>query len=1761
MNNGFFTDYPWSPKGNADIAVTGAGGSRSAERFQTVFVSDLISEGPIAGLVDGESSVFLNDIRVKSRNQSSANLSLTTGSTIGGASLTFTSATTATFDNSRYTIGNAEEGTKYLIIRSITSVPNVSISSFEVSGQPFAVAAISLEPYISNNPYTIDSIPLRIYYNGAAVEFFATSSNGSSVYIQTPGTVIPTGNYEVEVDQIIEISTISGNVITFAQNAPVDTGTYFFDITSGITQVSPDSSTNNSTNFQDVSVQFRTGNEIQAPLQEKGGVGSASFGIAVNQNLDQVPKNGSVTHNFGYDDEDLDPQGIPVTIQGSTIISGGSGGSYSAAELDEVSVFINYNSLITYKEADTIANYAFYQVDLTLKREGLEWEQSPLIILENKLIHSATSSSAVSFEINVDLEQYKPFTDFRIRITRLTASVSGSSGVQSSGEPWNNDRYRGSSQAQISQAFGIIKDKFTYPFTAYSGVTFSSEEFQSIPTRTYECKGMKLRVPTNYVTRDEAPDGIANYNRDVSNGAVLGVYQDWDGEFRTGVYCNNPAWVFYDILTNNRYGLGAWIEDLDIDKFALFRIAKYCDELVPDGKGGLEPRFTCNLYLTKAVEAYKVLKDMATVFRSIIYWMDNSIIPVMDQPREPVASFTTANIENGIFNYTGTGSKTRTNQVIVTWNNPDASYALQPILVEDTESIVKTGKVITENAVAMGCTSEGQAFRYGRWKLWTAKNQNEIVTFKTAMAGTVLFPGDIITISDTNRYVKSSESRGDFQPTRYGGRLIAASDGTTMKLDRTVELAIDYTYTLSLYISEPGAFLLQDTATINSITYEKGDYVPTFANGAPIVTSQDASNVKDDVGKEVQLDWNKYSRVETQPIIHNTNTIEIVDELTAANTFTVSSATSTIWVLNGVSTAENAEILTSGKLYKLIGIEQENPGLYKLSAMEHYNEKFDAIEKNFTLSVADRVDPPEDTGSVVPPPRSLVLLNTQDPKKSGNEFKIQWRPPRNVNNTEVYTDGVYEYLEEYEISHNIPEYQNPIRVSADVTGYSFTGVSDGTYRIGVRTVSSNKNKSSYTIVSGDIIDPFDQSVPRLLGLAKGATVSTPLGLSLNTQTVGFEKSLYAIRPVQLSSGRRTSTVGKVEHESENVSAFVNPLSSDKDVSGNARVLVQNENSVFLYYRPQQFTADPYTLISPDYSTFSSAPFWYNKGNGTALPSSNTTALTGTVTIQADSNVMTGSATAFTSELSVGQMIYFGALVDDEPAKVSYIQSDTIVYLDRTFDAKTGVSVNKIGISPDFVNDCLLGRVYFEDNQRQFDSYCIVDPGFAAGLRAVSLTSSTQFLNFSAAPDYTPQDHPASITLTASAQGYTNPVFKIAGSGFSSIIGEASDTNWVDTGTGTYTRVLNGPFNYTTNGEYSFTVTVTEDDDRENTAFQATGSTSIGKLVGGADGTDGDNGIGGENGFGENGADGSQSYTGYLFYYQLLAGDAAAPSGVQNQSQNITSFNFNTGILTLASSDATFWKQDQISVTPGDLNTQWYVRYFVYQAPDGQQTISFDSPVKGISFAGAVTFQDLSDPNKSTIIDGALIKTGKIAADRLILDGVTIGKNNNGAIYIPNFAVDTLQIGGEAVTAARSSNLNSAPGTPIPVTTTASGNDTTKSNNLAIQIDWGTNDPDFWPNAVLINGVLTFQAQSSTKEAFALVLGSSRNNNTFVSGTTFMSGNFGQRSFSMATTFKFEKPQARVEKYYLRPSARTVGGYRATGWLVGGAKISVLGVKR
>ncbi|WP_414440448.1 phage tail protein [Burkholderia sp. 22PA0106] len=304
----------------------------------------------------------------------------------------------------------------------------------------------------------------------------------------------------------------------------------------------------------------------------------------------------------------------------------------------------------------------------------------------------------------------------------------------------------------IESVTEVIDAKLRYPNSALAGISIDASQFNRIPTRSYRMRGRRVRVPSNYdpVTR-----------------SYVGA---WDGTFKVA-YTNNPAWIFYDLALHPRYGMGHRINPSQLDRYELYRIGQYCDELVPDGLGGQEPRMTCNLYLQTRGDATKVLNDLASVFRGMTYWAQSQIWAVADMPADPVYTYTAGNVIGGKFVRQGTSRKTRYTVALVSWCDPSNHFQQVVEPVEDRQGKLRYG-VRTTELTAIGCTSRGQAIRLGKHALLTSKLETQEVAFSVGLDGVFARPGQIVRIADSALAGRPISGR------------IHAVDGRTITVDR-----------------------------------------------------------------------------------------------------------------------------------------------------------------------------------------------------------------------------------------------------------------------------------------------------------------------------------------------------------------------------------------------------------------------------------------------------------------------------------------------------------------------------------------------------------------------------------------------------------------------------------------------------------------------------------------------------------------------------------------------------------------------------------------------------------------------------------------------------------------------------------------------------------------------------------------------------------------------------------------------------------------
>ncbi|WOQ82882.1 phage tail protein [Proteus mirabilis] len=365
----------------------------------------------------------------------------------------------------------------------------------------------------------------------------------------------------------------------------------------------------------------------------------------------------------------------------------------------------------------------------------------------------------------IDAPKKKPF---QVRVSRLTDDSKSDS--LRNGTVW-------ASYTEITDA------KFSYPNSAVVGMKIDKSQYGDTPNRTYHIKGMIIQVPDNYDPESRTYTGI------------------WTGRFKPA-WTNNPAWVFYDLVTNERYGIGEMIGSFGVDKFALYAIARYCDELVDDGFGNKEPRFTFNAYITSQRKAKEVLDDLASVFRGMPLWDGQQLTCFQDRPSDPVWTYTNSNVIDGKFKYTSTAKSARHNAIEVSWINPSNGWSEEREFIQDDDLIQRFGGVNVKKVTAFGCTSRGQAHRVGKWILQTEKLEKDSVTFSTGREGINCISGDIIEVADDS-----------FAGVKVGGRVLSVN-GSTIIIDAPIDWEYDDKGTFS-FLGASGGFEKIDIQSID----------------------------------------------------------------------------------------------------------------------------------------------------------------------------------------------------------------------------------------------------------------------------------------------------------------------------------------------------------------------------------------------------------------------------------------------------------------------------------------------------------------------------------------------------------------------------------------------------------------------------------------------------------------------------------------------------------------------------------------------------------------------------------------------------------------------------------------------------------------------------------------------------------------------------------------------------------------------------------
>jgi hypothetical protein len=564
----------------------------------------------------------------------------------------------------------------------------------------------------------------------------------------------------------------------------------------------------------------------------------------------------------------------------------------------------------------------------------------------------------------------------------------------------------------------------------------------------------------------------------------------WDGTFKTSKeWTDNPAWCFYDLLTNKRYGAGNYVAESDVDKWSLYQIAKYCDELVSDGFGGVEPRFSCNLYIQTQEDALKVLADMASIFRGMFYYSNGFIFSINDMPEDnPVYSFTNANVIDGNFNYESTSLKDRNSAVYVRYVDKNNLYKPAVEYVENVEAVRKFGFRESE-LTAFGCTSRGQAQRLGRWLLASEYNETETVSFEAGPECIYLKPGDVIKVNDYNKKYKT-----------VGGRLnyidisgdVNATTGT-LTLDRKLDFNFSGGQNYKLTILSPKYNL--DPSVGGAVTtsndyneYRKPLTNSFFIGSGNLITGQNYDSIR---------------------ITGATSVMASSLNVTGLGYFTGASGLSPksiTWALENSGNL-NGSTDSDYDFYRIFRIQESTEGTnYTVLGSQVYNLKYTQIESGLNIT------PPKPPASPALSPSSVLFTVNKDKIDLGIYYDSSIKT--STIGFKVFTNNVYR--SDFNANTDTSPVFVPINLYESYVSTSIDKPRDaGTIRVyGVNV--NNESPLSYT-VGQDSTDTSKTSFPQ--GIQIIYKDVNPKDISLNSYNYPFnapvlqKRSMYFLSAV------------------------------------------------------------------------------------------------------------------------------------------------------------------------------------------------------------------------------------------------------------------------------------------------------------------------------------------------------------------------------------------------------------------------------------------------------------------------------------------------------------------------------------------------------------------------------------------------------------------------------------------------------------------------
>jgi predicted phage tail protein len=1322
---------------DAANGTSGTGVRHGLYEKQKGIIYDLLCAGPIEGLVGGLSGVYLNDTALIDDSEESLALLSKEGTCSANNSSTTLSSVVDSNNTGLFTglsTSDLNNNARYVQIKGAGKSSTLSAAIYE-NQQRIVVADNNTFSSVQTRKVTgtatdlpnsiYDPVAYSIRIPGAAGDggeyigiITGVASDGSgtnnAAFIYPPiGAGVASGT-DVKIDHVSKISSITNVNTCVLETAPTTTNS------SAAIKLSPALPTKTTStgaaklNYENAGAVVYPGTRYQPSHDIPGTEASASYMISPNHDLkwhtSNDPSSGQSTYfvnagAFSFTQntkEEVDRVVLALEFPGglsNTTDEGKDRIAHAEFQIvleykvdanasDYTKILIagkNYGGSDFTQSVPSWSNVYKTQTN-NLYAEGGTRDSSNQTGIANGLIKETNQKVKFIKEFEIDLTPFQPLEDWRIGVKRLSPDSTADYTV---------DQHTFIGRTILKSAEAIVEEKLRFPLSAYAIVGFTAEDFATPPQRAYHIRGKKVKVPTNYFTREETGSNQAKYTRNKTTGADTSAYVTWDGTFRgdlesntpainqSKVYTNNPAWIFYDILTDREIGLGEFIDEADIDKYALYQIARHCDELVPDGKGGTEPRFSCNVYFKKQTEAYKVLKDLASSFRGMLYWIDGQLTPVQDTLKEPVYTFTNGNVEEGMFNYAYTGQQARTNQINVSWSNPDENYKQTILTIEDTPNILSQDRIISKDVVAFGCTSEGQARRVGMWHLLTDTQETEILTFATGINASFLRPGDFINVQD--HYADSIIA---------SGRLNTGTSTTVVILDREIGLtgySSGSSHVLYLVYPEPGVYLAQNAeATINGVLYKRGGLITADTNGNPITTASGVANLVDDSGNAVTAQFSKNTRIEKR-YISNANG-NSTNSITVSSAFSSTPDADVIWAIGPDEEYANTDI----RQFRIIGIAEEGQGeKYNISATEIAIDKYDGVDSHrkvvipdySTASNSDKEIPyPENISVELVPAASPAI----DAAETSIEALISWSNPTEdfVDTGGTTTSRDYRFANRFEIQHNfikgnLPDSLSEVVVPASRNSVRLPNITAGKYKVKIRTVSDSGAKSKWNSVNRTLVSP-PPNLNRVSRIARGGTLTTSLDFDYTNGKLLFEEENYSyIAPSSYVLGISSATTAQKEQSFNSMS---------------------NNTTAYLYYDHSAAPSDPWKAVQvhTDNVAQDSAGllinFNYFKEVGVA--NNGLASTSGTVSITAGGTVVTGSSTTFTSDFSEGALIKItaGSTVGTQVATTEYFEvaeviSNTLLYVKRSATRTfSGSYAMKQSLTPDFGEDAILAVV-------------------------------------------------------------------------------------------------------------------------------------------------------------------------------------------------------------------------------------------------------------------------------------------------------------------------------------------------------------------------------------------------------------------------------------------------------------------------------------